>query len=92
MSLWSCNTLAYLPVWLSISFLQIGENIRARASTYTYTYTGVCDKDWIDYLSIFAVNMNNKAFVARIESIILSIFRVKTIDYRFRFLESIRST
>ena len=29
----------------------------------------------------------NEVSVAKIESIILSIFRVKTIDYRFRFLE-----
>ena len=41
--------------------------------------------DWIDYLSIFRVK--NEVSVAKIASIILSIFRVKTIDYRFRFLE-----
>jgi len=38
-----------------------------------------------DYLSIFRAK--NEVSVAKIESIILSIFRVKTIDYRFRFLE-----
>ena len=41
--------------------------------------------DWIDYLSIFRVK--NEVSVAKIASIILSIFRVKIIDYRFRFLE-----
>ena len=51
--------------------------------THTHTGTGVCD--WIDYLSIFRVK--KEVSVAKIASIILSIFRVKTIDYRFRFLE-----
>ena len=41
--------------------------------------------DWIDYLSIFRVK--NEVSVAKIESIILSTFRVKTIDYRLRLLE-----
>ena len=41
--------------------------------------------DWIDYSSIFSVK--NEVSVAKIASIILSIFRVKIIDYRFRFLE-----
>ena len=51
-------------------------------------YTGVCDKDWIDYLSIFAVNMRCLFKVARIELIILLISRVKAVDYQFQVLES----
>jgi hypothetical protein len=53
--------------------------------THTHTYRHRRLWDWIDYLSIFRVK--NEVSVAKIASIILSIFRVKTIDYRFRFLE-----
>ena len=55
--------------------------------THTHTGTGVCGEQWgwIDYLSIFRVK--NEVSVAKIASIISSIFRVKPIDYRFRFLE-----
>ena len=53
--------------------------------THAHTYRHRRLWDWIDYLSIFRVK--NEVSVAKIASIILSIFRVKTIDYRFRFLE-----
>ena len=36
--------------------------------TQAHTGVGVCDKDWIDFLSIFAVK--NEVSVAKIESII----------------------
>ena len=36
--------------------------------TQAHTDTVVCDKDWIDYLSIFAVK--NEVFVAMVELII----------------------
>ena len=93
---WAYVTVAYFPVWLSITFFETpgGKiNTHTHTHTHTHTYIGVCDKDWINYLSIFAVNLS-KVFVARIKSIILSIFqvRVKATDYQFRFLESTQST
>ena len=53
---------------------------RLKAETVTVT-----NRRSSDYLSIFRVK--NEVSVAKIESIILSIFRVNPIDYRFRFLE-----
>ena len=56
---------------------------------HTHTYTHIQAQAFVGldrfYLSIFRVK--NEVSVAKIASIILSIFRVKTIDYRFRFLE-----
>ena len=57
--------------------------LQGQLHTHTYRHRRLWD--WIDYLSIFRVK--NEVSVAKIASIILSIFRVKTIDYRFRFLE-----
>ena len=61
--------------------------------THTHTHTHIHRRLWqgldrlfVDFCSKYEV------FVARIKSIISSIFRVKAIDYRFRFLESTRST
>ena len=88
---WACVTVSYFPVWLSITFLERGQNIHTHTThthnthTHTHTYRHRRLWDWIDYLSIFRVK--NEVSVAKIASIILSIFRVKTIDYRFRFLE-----
>ena len=91
MSPWACVTVSYFPVSLSITFLERGQNIHTHTThthnthTHTHTYRHRRLWDWIDYLSIFRVK--NEVSVAKIASIILSIFRVKTIDYRFRFLE-----
>ena len=57
--------------------------LQGQLHTHTYRHRRLWD--WIDYLSIFRVK--NEVSVAKIASIILSIFRVNTIDYRFRFLE-----
>ena len=77
MSPWACVTVAYFSAWLSIAFLKRGQNTHTH-TTHTHTHTNTYT--------------HTQAFVARIESIILSIFRVKAIDYQFRFLESMRST
>ena len=60
---WVWVTVAYFTVWLSIIFLERGQNkyththTHTLTHTHTHTYIGVCDKDWIEYLLIFAVNM-----------------------------------
>jgi len=72
MSPWACVTVSYFPVWLSITFLERGQNIYTHTThthnthTHTHTGTGVCD--WIDYLSIFRVK--KEVSVAKIASII----------------------